>query len=219
MTKFDAKVIIHQWENNNLSLLLWKQYNTSWKNIHYWEKFHLDVINILLNHFVSIFLDINKWELQWVVVEFQGLMDSKSIVICHYTQFCPTSWHIVINVVSVIMIVRHSKQRKNDLNNKLIGFGLIGRTSIQTMEPSFWVICTFAGRGASLGKFLGFLNLRWNRSICNQYFDKPLWQYLPRRINESCNELLLSFKAWSPNQQLYNVIHSFAVLADILLSM
>jgi hypothetical protein len=23
--------------------------------------------------------------------------------------------------------------------------------------------------------------LRWNRSICNQYFDKPLWQYLPRR--------------------------------------
>ena len=77
-------------------------------------------------------------------------------VMCKITQFCPPCSHIVIGVASVIFITRHSKQCRNDLNNKLNQLGIIDRPLVHTMEPSCWVICTFVGHRVSSGKFCGF---------------------------------------------------------------
>ena len=56
-------------------------------------------------------------------------------VIFKIAQFCPPCSHIVIGVASVILIIHHSNQRRNDFNNILNGLGIIDRTLVHTMEP------------------------------------------------------------------------------------
>jgi hypothetical protein len=113
----------------------------------------------LLNHFVSIILAIYKWELQWVVIEFQDLWapnQQLNAILSFLLRYC--YWYIQFDVACVILLYKHWNHSSNAFKMILVSLDLIGIISLHSLDSMFWDKYTFVGTHINSKYFLAIMN-------------------------------------------------------------